>query len=150
MDRTALSIVLSFVAGGALLLFAGFFDAAGHSSSSMFILFPYGATVFHMTDWQAMGLLMMILQFPLYTAAVLTSGSLRLRIGVVLILIAIHLATAFFTLRGFCRSRRTCWNGVTQQIVARERNQIGYLPQTQELIWYTIRSNSTLQLSAGG
>jgi hypothetical protein len=120
MNRTAISILLSFVAAGALLLFAGFADAACHCMTSMFVLFPYGATIFNMTDWQGIGLLMMVLQFPLYTVALLTSGSLRLRIGVLLVLIALHSGAAFFTLRGFCKSRRTCWNGATQQIVGRE------------------------------
>ena len=78
MDRTAISIVLSFVAAGVLLLFAGFVDAACHCMDSMSVLFPYGATIFNMTDWQGMGLLVMVLQFPLYTLAVLTSGSFRL------------------------------------------------------------------------
>jgi hypothetical protein len=125
MDRTALCIVMSGIAGGILLLFAGFADAACHCMTPMFVLFPYGATIFNLTDWQGAGLLMMLIQFPLYMAAILTSSSARLKIAALVLLVAIHSLSAFFGLRGYCNSRHTCWNGATQQIVRREPPKLG-------------------------
>lgn len=84
-----------------LAFIGGFLGGACHCMIPMMLFFPYGTIVVMRTSWQAVGIVLLILQFPLYVI-LLTSLSGRGRKGLaLLVLLAGHAAASVLGLTVF-------------------------------------------------
>lgn len=108
MTRIIVALILSVAASAVLLVGAGMAGGACHCMTPMLTLFPYGSFVIRHFSSESFGLPLALLQFPLYTVVLTLVKGTRWKVGVLLLLIALHVAAASFSLRDYCQSRRTC------------------------------------------
>jgi hypothetical protein len=74
----------------------------------MFTLFPYGSFVMMHFSSDSFGFPLALLQFPVYTVVLIVAKGARWRVGILLLVIALHVAAASFFLADYCQSARTC------------------------------------------
>lgn len=67
MKRILIAIVIGIVLTVVFFALAGFFGGACHCVTPTTIFFPYAAIVFGTTSWDSIGLVLIALQFPLYS-----------------------------------------------------------------------------------
>jgi hypothetical protein len=103
-----LLLLLTVVGTVILLVGAGMAGGACHCMTPMFTLFPYGSFITERTSWENFGFLLLLLQFPLYVTIVTVIKGIRWKIASLVLIIALHVLAAFFGLRDYCQSRRTC------------------------------------------
>ena len=111
MTRIFVTLILSAAATAILFIGAAMADGACHCMTSMFTLFPYGSFVMMHFSSDTFGLPLALLQFPLYVLLVMLINGMRWKLGVLLLLTALHVAAASFALHDYCQSRRTCMLG---------------------------------------
>ena len=107
--RIIVPLLISAVASVALLVGAGMAGGACHCMTPMFTLFPYGSSLMMHFSSDAFGLPLALLQFPFYVVVLLLVKGVRWKIGVLLLLVALHIAAASLGLREYCSTRRTCF-----------------------------------------
>jgi hypothetical protein len=83
------SLIVSAILGVVLIVLAAMFDGMSHSSKSMYTLFPYGTSVVMRTRWSSIGLVLLVIQFPLY-ALILNLVRLRWKAVALVLIVAIH------------------------------------------------------------
>src|SRR5258706_2891483 len=108
MPRMLVSLIASAAAAAILFVGAAMADGACHCMTSMFIVFPYGSFVMMHFSSDSFGLPVALLQFPVYAVIVTFIKGMRWKVGVLLLLIALHVVAASFSLRDYCQSRQTC------------------------------------------
>ena len=108
MTRIIIALILSAVASAVLLVGAGMAGGACHCMTPMFTLFPYGSFVMMHFSSDSFGLPLALLQFPLYAVVLTVVKGVRWKVGILLLLIALHIVAASFSLRDYCQSRPTC------------------------------------------
>jgi hypothetical protein len=106
--RIFIALILSAIVTVALLFGAGMFDGMCHCMTAMFTVFPYGNFVLEHFSSETWGMLLILIQFPVYVLIVTLVKGVRWRLGVVLLLIVLHVAAASFALHDHCQSRPTC------------------------------------------
>jgi hypothetical protein len=88
---------------GSIILFVGAAMHGGmcHCMTAMFTLFPYGSYVMMRMSlsWDSVGLLLALLQFPVYAVIITVVNGVRWKIIVLLLIIVLHLVAASFALR---------------------------------------------------
>jgi hypothetical protein len=109
MARIVVSLIVSAAATAVLFVGAAMVDGACHCMTSMFTLFPYGSFVMMHFSSDSLGLPLALLQFPVYAVVLTLVKGMRWKVGVLLLLIALHVVAASFSLRDYCQSRRTCF-----------------------------------------
>jgi hypothetical protein len=103
------SLIVSAAATAVLFVGAAMADGACHCMTSMFTLFPYGSFVMMHFSSDSFGLPLALLQFPVYAVVLTLVKGMRWKVGILLLLIALHVVAASFSLRDYCQSRRTCF-----------------------------------------
>src|SRR5262245_51395832 len=96
-NRTITALVVSAVAGFVLLVGAGMAGGACHCMTPQFTLFPYGTSL--LERFGQFGLALALLQFPLYVFILIWVRGTGWKVGVLLLLIALHVAAASLGLR---------------------------------------------------
>lgn len=79
-----------------------------HCGTAMFALFPFGSFVTLKTSWESAGLLLVLVQFPLYAVIVTLVNGARRRVIVLLLVIVFHVLAASLAVYDYCQSRRRC------------------------------------------
>ena len=59
-------------------------------------------------SWDSLGLLIALLQFPLYAVIITVVKGMRWKVVALVLVVVIHVLTASIALRDYCQSRRTC------------------------------------------
>ena len=108
MTRIIVALILSAVASAVLLAGAGMAGGACHCMTPMFTLFPYGSFVMMHFSSDSFGLPLALLQFPFYAVVITVVKGVRWKVAILLLLIALHIVAASFSLRDYCQSRPTC------------------------------------------
>ena len=108
IHRVFIALILSAIATVALFIGAGMFDGMCHCMTGMYTLFPYGSFVMMHFSSDTWGLLLSLIQFPVYVLMVMLVKGVRWRLGVALLLLVLHGAAASFGLHDYCQSRRSC------------------------------------------
>ena len=122
MTRIFVALILSAVGTAVLFIGAAMVDGMCHCMKSMSTLFPYGSyAMMHFSSYA--GLLLDLLQFPLYVFIVILFKGTRWKLGILGVLVALHIAAASFALHDYCQSRRICSAGAIQQTVERKRRE---------------------------
>lgn len=99
MKRLLLSLLLSTI--GTIVLFVGaaMAGAACHCMTAMFTLFPYGSLVMMTMSSDSLGLLLDLLQFPVYSVTITTVNGARWKIILLLLIVILHVVAASFALQ---------------------------------------------------
>lgn len=87
---------------GLMVLFfflAGFAGGACHCVSPTAVFFPYSALAWGAFDWESTGLLLLTLQYPLYSITIARVRGISWKALAVLILLAFHVAAVTVALR---------------------------------------------------
>ena len=79
MKLTLIAIVIGLALTVVFFALAGFFGGACHCVTPTTIFFPYAAIVFGTTGWDSIGLVLIALQFPLYTITLVTVRGIKWR-----------------------------------------------------------------------
>ena len=108
MKRLLLPLLLSTL--GTIILFVGAAMHGGmcHCMTAKIALFPYGRFVIMMIGWDSFGLLLALLQFPVYAVIITVVNGVRWKMIVLLFIVILHVGAASFALRDYCQSRRRC------------------------------------------
>ena len=95
---------------GTIVLFVGaaMYGGMCHCETAMFALFPFGSFLTMRTSGESVGLLVTLVQFPLYALIVTLVNGARRRVIVLLLVIAFHVLAGSLTLYDYCQSRGTC------------------------------------------
>ena len=101
MKRLFRPLLLSTL--GSIILFVGAAMHGGmcHCMTAMFTLFPYGSYVMMRMSlsWDSVGLLLALLQFPVYAVIITVVNGVRWKIIVLLLIVVLHFVAASFALR---------------------------------------------------
>jgi hypothetical protein len=108
MTRIFVALILSAAATVVLFVGAAMAGGACHCMTPMFTLFPYGSFIMMHFSSDTFGLPLALLQFPLYVLVVVLVRGMRWKVGVLLLIAALHVAAATLALSDYCQSRRTC------------------------------------------
>jgi hypothetical protein len=120
--RLLIALTLSVVVTIVLVIGAAMYGGMCHCSTAMFTLFPFGAFVMMKTSWESSGLLLALVQFPLYALIVTVVNGTRMRVIVLLLIVALHILGASFALHDYCQSRHRCELAYPQSL-AEAQNQ---------------------------
>ena len=108
MNRILIVLLLSVVGTVILFVGAGMHGGMCHCSTAMFALFPIGSYVTMRTSWESVGLLLVLVQFPLYAVIVTLVNGTQRRVIVLLLVIVFHVLAASLAVYDYCQSRRRC------------------------------------------
>jgi hypothetical protein len=111
MTRIFVALIVSAAATAVLFIGAAMADGMCHCMRSMFTLFPYGSFVMMHFSSDTFGLPLALVQFPIYVLVVMLVKGMRWKLGVILLLTALHIGAASFAFSDYCQSRRTCMLG---------------------------------------
>ena len=79
-----------------------------HCGTAMFALFPFGSFVKLKTSWESVGLLLVLVQFPIYAVIVTLVNGTQRRVIVLLLVIVFHVFAAALAVSDYCQSRHRC------------------------------------------
>ena len=95
------SLIVSAILGVVLIVLAAMFDGMSHSSKSMYTLFPYGTSVVMRTRWSSIGLVLLVIQFPLYALILNLVRPLRWKALALVLIVAIHVLAVVLGMRAY-------------------------------------------------
>ena len=98
MERVFVPILIGILLTVLFVLLGGFAGDACHCLTPTTIFFPYGTIVLQHTSRESVGLLLIALQFPLYSIILANVSRGRRRILALLILFATHAAATLIGL----------------------------------------------------
>ena len=98
MKTVFIPILIGILLTVLLVLLGGFAGGACHCLTPTTIFFPYGTIVLQHTSRESVGLLLIALQFPLYSIILTNVGRGRRRILASLVLFATHAAATLIGL----------------------------------------------------
>jgi hypothetical protein len=96
-----LSLIGSAIVGVVLIVLAAMSDGMTHSSRSMYTLFPFGTSVVLLTRWTSTGLVLLVIQFPLYALILNLVRPLRWKAVALVLIIAIHVVAVMIGMRAY-------------------------------------------------
>ena len=99
MKRLLIAICIGILLTVLFFATAAFMGGACHCVTPTTILFPYAATILNSTGWESVGLLLLALQFPLYTIIGAHVREPRRRILVLLVILGLHALAVLVGLR---------------------------------------------------
>ena len=95
------SLIVSAILSVVLIVLAAMFDGMSHSSKSMYTLFPYGTSVVMRTPWSSIGMILLVIQFPLYALILNLVRPLRWKAVALVLIIAIHVLAVVLGVRAY-------------------------------------------------
>jgi hypothetical protein len=108
MKRLLLALPLSLAVTIVLFAGAAMYGGMCHCETAMYAFFPYGSFAMIRMSWDSLGLLMMLVQFPIYSVIITVVNGARRKVMVLLLIVALHALAASFALHDYCQSRRRC------------------------------------------
>jgi hypothetical protein len=94
MKRIFISIAVGTLLTVFLGVMGGVLGGACHCMTPMTLLFPYGTIIVMRSSWQVVGVLLVIIQFPLYVIIPMSLNGGRRRGLALLVLVAVHAAAS--------------------------------------------------------
>ena len=106
--RIVIALILSVVGTAVLFIATGMAGGACHCMTPQFSVFPYSSFLWSRYGSESWDLVLTVVQFPAYVLILMLINGWRLRLGVALLLIALHIAAASLALHDHCQRRSTC------------------------------------------
>lgn len=94
MKRVLIAILVGVVLTLLLFALAGLLGGACHCMTPTTAFFPYGAIILGRFSTESLGLLMIVIQFPLYAVVLAKVNGWERKMVVALLLLTLHVAVA--------------------------------------------------------